>query len=286
MQRVSGTPIEAFLRTEVFEPLGMTQTTLEFWTVTDMVQGYREGRQPRNVPAPASLSQEYGPSGMIVSTPRDMGRLLVAMLNRGKTVSGTQFLTPELIDEALRGQAEAESELGGPTRYALGWEVDSTFGSLTIKKAGSVGTMVSLWVMLPERRLAVAFAFNREDYQVVPLVGNVLAILTGGAPRPFPAAAIPPAETPVAVPISSAARARWVGDYDTRYGDHRIVLRGDSLFSHAEGIELPLAALNDSTFGLVTDLVSETGKTLQFRRQRDAVTLWSGVDSLGIRIRP
>lgn len=286
VQRVSGTPIEDFLRTEVFEPLGMTETTLEFWKVTDLVQGYREGRQPRNVPAPASLSQEYGPSGMIVSTPRDMGRLLVAMLNRGKTVLGTQFLTPELIDEALRGQAEAESELGGPTRYALGWEVDSTFGDLTIKKAGSVSTMVSLWVMLPSRKLGLAFAFNREDYQVVPLVGNVLAILAGGEAKPFTSTPAPPPVAPAAVPIAPAVRDRWVGDYDTRYGDLRIFVRDDSLLAHTEGMDIPLAAIDDSTFALVTDLVSETGQAFQFRRRGPAVTVWSGRDSLGIRLRP
>jgi len=223
---------------------------------------------------------------MIVSTPRDMGKLLVAMLNRGRTVLGTQFLTHELIDEAVRPQAAAESEIGGPTRYGLGWEVDSAFGSLTVKKAGSVSTMVSLWVMLPERKLGVAFAFNREDYQVLPLVGSVLQVIAGGEAAPFPVAPLPPYAAPVGVAFSAAVRERWVGQYDTRFGDARIFVRGDSLFTDAEGTESALLASNDSTFSVANDLVKDAGKTFQFRRQGGAITLWSGKDSLGIRTRP
>ena len=93
----------------------MTSTTLEFWTVPNLTTGYRDGYRTRNHPGLPSVARDYGPSGMVVSTARDMARLLVAMLNDGRTEDGRQFLTPELIREALRGQASAESELGGPT---------------------------------------------------------------------------------------------------------------------------------------------------------------------------
>jgi hypothetical protein len=212
-----------------------------------------------------------------------MGRLLVAMLNEGKTVTGTQFLTPELIREAIRGQAEAESELGGPTRYGLGWEVDSAFGTLTVKKAGSVHSMVSLWVILPERRVAVAFAFNREDYQIVPVVPTVLSVIGGG-----PTALLPAASWPAAPPIATRAVApavldRWLGVYDTRFGDVTVYRRGDSLFSDYDGAEGPLLPTSDSTFALGDDLVAHTGKVVGFRRSGAGVTIWLGADSLGLR---
>jgi CubicO group peptidase (beta-lactamase class C family) len=280
VQRVSGVPIEDFMRTEVFEPLGMTHTTLEFWKVPDLPTGYAEGRVVRNRPRLASLSREYGPSGMVVSTPRDMGRLLVALMNGGKTVLGTQFLTPELIAEALRAQAEAESELGGPTRYGLGWEVDSAFGTLTIKKAGSVGSMVSLWVMLPERKTAVAFAFNREDYGIVPLVPAVLKVVAGGEPDPFPSGSPPPPFTPpAAVKIAPAIIARWLGTYDTREGDLTVSRRGDSLFADPDGSELALVPVSDTSAVVVADEVKNAGQTYFFRRS----TVWTATDSLGVK---
>jgi len=285
VQKVSGIPIETFLRTEVFEPLGMTQTTLEFWKVPDLVTGYSEGRLVRNHVAPPSLSRGYGPSGMIVSTPRDMGRLLVALLNDGKTVSGTQFLTPELIHEAMRPQAEAESELGGPTHYGLGWEIDSTFGQLTVKKAGSVGTMVSFWVMLPTEKVGLAFTFNREDYAILPLVPAVLKVIAGGDAPPFPPAAVTPLPPPAAVPVKASVLARWMGRYDTRSGDLPVYRRGDSLFAFYEGLEAAMAPSNDSTFTLVDDRIKVGGKAIGFRRQGGTITVWDGKDSTGVKIR-
>jgi CubicO group peptidase (beta-lactamase class C family) len=283
VQRVSGTPIEDYLRKEVFEPLGMTHTTLEFWKVPDLATGYGEGRTVRNHPELASLSREYGPSGMVVSTGADVGNLLVALLNDGKTVRGTQFLTPELIHEALRAQADAESELGGPTRYGLGWEIDSTFGTLTIKKAGSVGTMVSLWIMLPAQKTAVAFTFNREDYAIVPLAPNVLKVIAGGDAAPFPSVPPPPFTPPEAVKVSPAVIKRWLGTYDTRNGDVTVSQSGDSLVADFEGVTARLVPTSDSTYVAVLDDVKNAGKTFAFRSRNGKVTIWSGKDSLGTK---
>jgi CubicO group peptidase (beta-lactamase class C family) len=286
VQRVSGRPIEDFMRDEVFRPLGMTETTLAFWTVPNLVQGYTEGRAVRNHPHPASLTREYGPSGMVASTPRDMGRLLVAMMNQGRTVEGKQFLTPDLITEALRAQAEAESELGGPTRYALGWEVDSALGTLTIKKAGSVHSMATIWVMLPERRVAFALAFNREDYQVLPLMTNIVKALGGGEPDPFPAVPVPSFDPPKPVAVPAVRLGRWLGTYDTRFGDVRVYARGDSLWTDLDGSEVALVPTSDSTFALVDDLVGNAGKVMAFSSRPRAVVMTVGKDSLGVRLSP
>ncbi|MFN0177205.1 MAG: serine hydrolase domain-containing protein [Gemmatimonadales bacterium] len=286
IQKVAGEPVETFMQREVFAPLGMTQTTLDFWKVANLVTGYEEGYLVRNQERPASLHRGYGPSGMVVSTPRDIGRLLVAMLNGGKTVSGTQFLTPELIAEALRPQAEAESELGGPTRYSLGWEVDSAFGTLTVKKAGSVGTMVSLWILLPTQRTAVGFTFNREDYQAVPVVQQVLKVLAGGAAEPLPAGTWTAPAQPTAATVRPDALADAVGDYDTRFGDMTVFRRGDSLLANYEGTEVALIPASDTGVTMWSDLVRVAGKPLLFRRRGTAMTLWGGPnDSLGIKVR-
>ncbi len=286
IQRVAGEPVEMFMKREVFDPLGMTQTTLEFWKVDGLVTGYEAGFAVRNQPHPASLHRGYGPSGMTVSSPRDMGRLLIAMLNGGRTVLKTQFLTPVLIAEAMRPQAEAESELGGPTKYGLGWEVDSSFGALTVKKAGSVGTMVSLWIMLPDQKTGIAFTFNREDYGIIPIAPAVLKVLAGGAIDTLPTATWNAPPAPAAARISAGARTQWVGRYDTRSGETTVYQRGDSLFTNYEGGEGMLVAANDSTFAIVDDLVRHAGKQFVFRKQGGRITLWhSGTDSLGVRVR-
>lgn len=285
VQRVSGLPIEDFMQREIFTPLGMRHSTLEFWKVPNLPQGYAEGRATRNHPQPPSLTREYGPAGMMVSTVTDIGNLLVAMLNEGRTVAGTQFLPPDLIHEALRPQADAESELGGPTKYGLGWEIDSMMGTLTIKKAGSVHTMVTLWVMLPEKKLGIGLAMNREDYEILPLLPNLIKVLAGVAPTPLKSGGPAPLAPPVASSVRAGGLKQWVGIYDSRVGDTRVYQRGDSLFADMDGSEVALVAKNESTFVLFDDLVSHAGKEVTFRKQGTTITLWQGQDSLGVRMR-
>ncbi|MEO8451956.1 MAG: serine hydrolase domain-containing protein [Gemmatimonadota bacterium] len=285
VERVGGMPVEDFMAKEVYGPLGMTHTTLEFWKVPDIAQGYWEGIAIRNHPGNASVSREYGPAGMMVSTVQDMAKLEIALMNGGKSVTGQQFLTPALLAEAFRPQADAESELGGPTKYGLGWEVDSMLGTLTIKKAGSVGTLVALWVMLPERHLGLVFTFNREDYQALPVLQSVLKVLAGGTADSFPSSGPPAAPpTPVAVNVAPGAFAKWIGSYDTRNGDAKVYQRGDSLFAELEGIDIVLVPSSDSSFVQWDDRVHHAGNDLSFHRGRGQVTIWSGKDSLGIKV--
>ncbi len=286
VQRVSGVSIEAFLSREVFAPLGMSNTTLEFWNVPNLATGYREGYRTRNHPGLPSVARDYGASGMVVSTAQDMARLLVAMLNDGRTVSDSQFLTPELIREAIQAQFPAESELGGPTHYGLGWEVDSTFGALTVKKAGSVSTMVTLWVLLPERKTAVGFAFNREDYGVIPLVGSVLSIVAGGEAVPVAPWSGTPPVIPSPAPVATPVLDRWAGRYDTRYGYASFTRQGDSLATNYEGVDSRLVATSESTFVIDSDIVKHAGRVFTFRRHGTATILSIDGDSLGIRMTP
>lgn len=63
VQRVSGEPIEGFMQREVFQPLGMTGTTLAFWTVPNLVQGYVEGRTVGTFPMDPRSPASMGPPG-------------------------------------------------------------------------------------------------------------------------------------------------------------------------------------------------------------------------------
>jgi len=285
-QRAEGASVEELMDREVFGPLGMTGSTLRFWE-RDLVQGYHEGRSTRNLPGPASLTRRYGPAGMMASTNRDVGILLSTLLRQGRTATGEQWLPAELVAEMFRPQAEAESELGGPTRYGLGWEIDSTFGSLTIKKAGSVVTQVSFWVLLPEMRTGFGLLFNREDYRVVPLVANLVRVLGGGELQPFPETGPnPPFTAPTAASIARPTAEAWTGRYDTRSGDLSIGWRGDTLVTRYEGMPAVLVPADDSSAILVDDVLTHAGRRLSFRPRRGILTLWVDDDSVGVRVGP
>ena len=156
-------------------------------------------------------------------------------------------------------------------------------GTLTIKKAGSVHSMVSLWVMLPAQKTAMAFAFNREDYSVLGLLGSVAKILGGGQADPFPTLPIPPAVPAAGIRTTAAVLDRWVGRYDTRFGDLVVARRGDSLVADYQGAEVGLLPTSDSSFSVISDIVTDGGQRMIFRRHGKPVTVWLGSDSIGIR---
>ena len=70
-------------------------------------------------------------------------------------------------DGYKRQQQPAESELGGPTTYALGWEVHDLNGVPMIMKGGSVISMGSLFVMLPQQKIGIAMLINDVDLSLI-----------------------------------------------------------------------------------------------------------------------
>jgi hypothetical protein len=191
-----------------------------------------------------------------------------------------------LIDEMFRPQADAESELGGPTKYGLGWETGSLGELATVQKGGSVLAMATLWYLVPARRFAIALFITRVDYGFVPTLGNLIAVMNGQPPAiPISPRSVPPEAALTVATVPEGRLRRWVGGYDTRNGDAAVFLRGDTLLADYEGIESPLAPLDDSTFALLNDIVEYTGRPLIFRRQNGKRTVWLGKDSIGVEIR-
>ena len=89
VEDVSGQPFHRYLRERVFEPLGMTDTTLLRSEVdpSRLATGYRLGSRG----AHAVAQREYVPAGAgaIFSTPRDMTGYLAALLGGGSNQHGS-----------------------------------------------------------------------------------------------------------------------------------------------------------------------------------------------------
>ena len=86
-----------------------------------------------------------------LSTSRDVTHFLRTLLDSGRAPNGSRLLSATSAEEILRAQQKAESELGGPTMYGLGWEINDMNGLKVAMKGGSVGTMGSLLVLIPHR---------------------------------------------------------------------------------------------------------------------------------------
>lgn len=285
VQDASGMSYEDYVTSRIMQPLGMRHSTPRFWEgpARGVVQGYRESVAGIPLPRNPSLGREWTGSGMILSTSRDAARFLSAILGGGRTTDGVQLLSPGGVAEMMRPQQKAESELGGETMYALGWEVSDVEGVTLAMKGGSVGSMGSLFALLPQRRLGIALVFNDIDYGKVQLLQNLVKLLLGAPSAPYTPLPAPPRVAASSHRISPARLAQLAGIYDTRAGIMRLAMRGDTLAGRFEGNDFVLEASSDTTFVMRSVLREQEGTTLTIRRCGATMCIWMRGDSSAVR---
>lgn len=93
VQVVSKMPYADYMRKFVFAPLGMMDATFDIARAERdvMAQGYVKQRGSF-VPRPMSVSQGIAPAGTLLTSARDVGRYLVALVNGGQGVISSNSL--------------------------------------------------------------------------------------------------------------------------------------------------------------------------------------------------
>ncbi len=139
----SGMPLEDFLRTRIYEPLGMTDTLnhedeAKLHRMATVYRGrrgndggvaFRQGFTPGDPPDFPVVRA----SGGMISTAPDYARFLQMFLNRGR-YADAQVLSEDSVTAATRGYIAS----GERTTYGLGWQItpDGAYSH-----SGSDGTM-------------------------------------------------------------------------------------------------------------------------------------------------
>jgi CubicO group peptidase (beta-lactamase class C family) len=161
VEAASGEPFLAFMRKQVFEPLGMDDTRADSadQPIPKRVTSYfpRFAAEPRYGP---DLTRDidlscYAGASVFLSTPSDLVRF-------GMAINGGKLLQPATVQLL---QASARLPSGEETGYGLGWDLESVAlaGDQTrvVGHDGEVlgGTVASL-MTFRERRMAVAVTSN------------------------------------------------------------------------------------------------------------------------------
>jgi CubicO group peptidase (beta-lactamase class C family) len=197
VQQVSGQPYEAYMRTHVFDPLGMRQT---FAAQTDaqqhgMAVGYRYWF---GVPAPATLAFPRGavPSGYLISSVEDMAHYLLAHLSGG-SANGATILSPQGIAELHRPGVPHETP---GVAVAMGWEVGSVLhGVPTISFLGDLPNFAASMALVPDGQWGVVLLANADpwlarvggDRRWLNVTTGVINLLAERPPVAVPASPLP-----------------------------------------------------------------------------------------------
>jgi CubicO group peptidase (beta-lactamase class C family) len=162
VEAAAGEPFFTFMRTKIFEPLGMTATRPDAWqeAIPDRATFYfpRFGGDTRYGPELARDGDQscFAGAGAFLSTPSDLVRY-------GMAVNGGKLLQPATV-ELLQTRQRLTS--GEETDFGLGWKVETVDVAGTPTRTVSHGTKVDFigttttLLTLPERGVVVAVMTN------------------------------------------------------------------------------------------------------------------------------
>jgi len=188
LERVTGQSWESYIRTQVFEPLGMTAASFVshgLEQAPDQAQPYRHTPILGDIPIPWSrlhYLEALAPAGGIDANIDEMAHYALLQLGDG-ALSGHRLLSPQTMAELHR----PEIAVGGgwaPVRvhdvdYALGWFTGEDHGTTIVFHNGANPGFRAAIMLAPSARIGVVVLTNGEssdftDAVTSDLIGEML----------------------------------------------------------------------------------------------------------------
>ncbi len=192
VRRVSGQRLDEFARENIFQPLGMTETTFAPSGALRARCAPTERREGRWMQGEVHDPRAYALGGVaghagLFSTARDLAIYCQMILNGG-TFRGVRILSPLSVRRMTEGRGLPPGEMRG-----LGWDINTGYSSnrgdlFPIGSFGHTGfTGTSLWID-PLSQTFVIFLSNRVHPDgrgdVTSLRGRVASIVAAAIRRP------------------------------------------------------------------------------------------------------
>lgn len=177
LERIAGQKFEAYARTQVFEPLGMLNSTFRFPADSHLLaKGYA---------ADGKTSTRYDhillrPSGALNTSALDMSRYLRMMINRGR-LDGRQLLRPETIARMERPATTLAARAGHQFGYGLGNEASIVAGHQFHGHGGSTATgFISTSAYSPELGVGYFVSTNMISGKLPAIAKRIVEFLAAG----------------------------------------------------------------------------------------------------------
>lgn len=226
IEQVSGMPFEQYLQEKIFNPLGMTHTSVGFKTGYDNIAHAYAQRSFR-------LPLEYvniAASGGLSSTAEDL-------IKYATIAFGPSLLTQESLIEFLSDQEpSAHPDMGFNRTYTfgLGWDFTSyepyqERGLQVLGKTGGTIQYTSILLVVPETKSAVAFIASGHCNSITTTMPILDALLTESGTI---TAKETEATTPKEIGILDSAYASYAGYYGSEGGLYRLELDPDTSDLH------------------------------------------------------
>jgi len=170
--RVSGKSWEAYLKENIFAPLGMSNTLA---LTADLPKSLNRTVphtfiDERLSPVPYGQLDNLAPAMSISSSINDMSKWVMMLLNNGK--SGAKQVIPAAAIAATRAPQDIVGtvrRLNGQTNYSLyglGWHLEDYAGHNLVMHDGGVTGYVSSVALVPDERLGIIILTNTDQNEL------------------------------------------------------------------------------------------------------------------------
>ena len=266
IERVSGMPWEQFVKTRIFEPLGMNETL----ALVSMINGQPNVAVPHALVGdtvaivPVRSTDPVASAGSVWSSVSDMAKWMRFVIDSGR-VGNKRLIQQKTFAELVTPQIQAPMEeypalqLAKPNyfSYGLGWFIQDYRGQQVWMHTGSINGLCAIIGIEPNKRLGVYVLENLDHAEIRHgLMYSAFDLFENGprrdwntdlkpifAPRPRPNAA----QTVRATSAPSLPLERYAGTYvDSAYGTVRVTFENGGL--KAAVVTDPVVALEPVNF--------------------------------------
>jgi CubicO group peptidase (beta-lactamase class C family) len=184
--RELGTAYDDTMQKQIFDPLGMTDTTF------DMGQAQRgdfaspHGDDVDGHPTLATMDNNYSvvpfrPAGGVWTSAHDMTHYVQLELSRGKLPNGEQFVS----EENLLMRRKPQIATGEDETYGMGLETNTRWGVPIIHHGGSLFGYKSDWMILPDSGIGAVLLTNSDNGAMLlyPFMRRLVEVVFDGKPE-------------------------------------------------------------------------------------------------------
>lgn len=261
----AGSTWDALMTERIFDPLGMTSTTLSRPAAQKdprLALGYEwDAVDERFNHLPMFNLEPIGPAGSVNSNVVDMAQWLRLQLGGGE-VDGKRVISNERLLETWSPQIE----IGGGADYGLGWMLREHDGRKVVEHGGAIDGFTAEVALIPEENLGYVLLMNVDSSPLrEPSMPMVFDALLDEWPEDAP-----DGDTPAAA--SDVDFDDYVGTYIASFGNFR-----DAEFEvKVQDDQLALAIPGQGTMGL--ELPDAEGRWTSVRSAEIAISFQTGAD--------
>lgn len=177
--KVSGISFEAYMRTNILEPLGMDHSSFIFPEINEAIRTTGHVGDPARVSHIYPYNRRHAPSSTLNSSVLDMSSWMLVNLNRGE-LDGHRILRAESHDLLWTPTTEKPA-ITVPLRRALqiglSWAIGEYAGHRTVFHGGRDTGFRSYVLLLPDDGIGIVVASNWDQTDTPTLARGILDLV-------------------------------------------------------------------------------------------------------------